>query len=123
MLHLFYLKRPRSLLITILMMNISVNIGFQNMISSIFGLSSGMFFNVIIPFILTLLFGEILPKIIAITKSESISSMISIPILFFSKALSPFRYIFVKITNCFASIFSLFLTKDRIISKEEVNIR
>jgi putative hemolysin len=114
------LSNPKSLLVTILIMNIAVNLGVQNVISSIYGTLSGVFLTVILPFVLTLVFGEILPKTIAVTKNEAISSKVA-PILFvLNWILSPIRFIFLKITHFLSSFFFLFLKKDGEVTQEEL---
>lgn len=116
----YLLEKPKSLLITVLIMNIAVNLGVQNVISSIFGTLSGVLLTVAFPFILTLVFGEILPKTIAVTKDEAISSKVSPIILFFSFVLTPVRYVFLKITNIASYMVSIFLKKDSEITREEI---
>lgn len=114
------LKRPKSLLITILIMNITVNLGVQNVTSSIFGNVSSVLFTVIIPFVLTLVFGEILPKTMAATKNVAIAVKVT-PILSFSSyILTPLRFVFLKVTKITSYLLSFILKKDTAITKDEI---
>ena len=56
------LSKPKELLVTILMVNIAVNILVQNVISNVFEPHASWLFNVGTPLLLTLLFGEAIPK-------------------------------------------------------------
>lgn len=114
------LEKPKSLLITILILHVSVNLGVQNVISSILGDTQGVFFNVALPFVLTLVFGEILPKTIAMTKDELISSKVSRIVQFCSWVLTPIRFVFLTITKVGSFLTAFFLKKDSDITKEEI---
>jgi putative hemolysin len=114
------LQRPKSLLITILIMNITVNLGVQNVTSSIFGNVSSVLYTVIIPFVLTLVFGEILPKTMAVTKNVSIAIRVTPILAFSSYILTPLRYIFLKITRVTSYLLSFVLKKDTAITKDEI---
>jgi putative hemolysin len=114
------LDKPKSLLITVLIMNITVNVGVQNVIATIFGTLSGVLLTVVIPFVLTLVFGELLPKTIAVTKNEVISIKLAPIIKVFSTILTPVRYLLIKVTNVASVFVSAFLKKDSEITKEEI---
>ncbi len=114
------LEKPKSLLITVLILHVAVNLGVQNVISSIVGDTKGVFLNVALPFVLTLVFGEILPKTIAVTKDELISSKVSRIVQFCSWVLTPIRFVFLKITKVGSFVTSFFLKKDSEITKEEI---
>ncbi len=114
------LEKPRSLLVTLLILNITVNLGVQNVISSIVGTTSSVFFTVIIPFVLTLVFGEILPKTIAVTKDEMIASKVSRILQFFGWLITPIRIVLLKVTKMGSFVAAFFLKKDSEITKEEI---
>lgn len=114
------LERPKSLLITILIMNVAINLGVQNVTSSIFGHVSSVLLTVVVPFVLTLVFGEILPKTIAVTKDESISAAVAPILLLISRILTPIRYVFIKITTVASYMVSHIFKKDREITTEEI---
>lgn len=116
----FLLKNPKSLMITILIMNIAVNLGVQNVISSIFGTLSGVLLTVVVPFSLTLVFGEILPKTIAVTKSEAIARFVSPILVAIRWVLTPLRVIFLRLTKAISSVIFFFLKKDGDVSRDEL---
>ena len=67
------LAEPRQLLVTILMVNVGVNIFIQNIVSGIFETHASWKLTVGLPFLLTLIFGEIIPKSIAYPKNTLIA--------------------------------------------------
>ncbi len=114
------LQTPKSLLITLLIMNIAVNLAVQNITSSIFGSSLSFWWTVALPFVLTLIFGEILPKTMAITKNERIATFVSPLLLFLSKILTPIRKVILWIARIVSFLFSFLLKKDTEVTKEEL---
>src|SRR3989338_6788243 len=56
------LSSPRDLLVTIIMLNVGMNILIQNIASSLFGDFSSWVFTVGFPLAVTLIFGEVIPK-------------------------------------------------------------
>jgi len=91
------LDRPKKLLATILIANNFINIGVVILFSSINeklfkAITSPMLqflVEVILLTFLILLFGEVLPKIYASRNNVSFSKMVSIPIAFLNRLLSP----------------------------------
>lgn len=67
------LTSPRDLLVTMIMLNVIVNILIQNVTSSLFGDFSGWALNVGVPLALTLIFGEVVPKSIGMANNVAIS--------------------------------------------------
>ncbi len=114
------LEKPKSLLVTLLILNVTVNLGVQNVISTIVGTTSNVLLTVAIPFVLTLIFGEILPKTIAVTKDEAIASKVSRTLHLFGWILSPIRFVLLKITKFGGVVAAFFLKKDSEITKEEI---
>ena len=114
------LRAPKSLLITLLMMNIAVNLAVQNITSSIFGESPSFWWTVALPFLLTLLFGEILPKTVAISKNERVATWVAPFLLFFSKVLTPIRKVILWIAGGVSFVVSFLLKKDTEVTKEEL---
>ena len=57
------LANPRDLLITIIIMNVIVNILVQNVVLEYFWRSSQLGLNVGVPLALILIFGEVIPKV------------------------------------------------------------
>src|SRR5690349_21061982 len=64
------LSHPQELIVTLLMLNISVNIGLQNLISYLAGENTSWLYTVGVPLVLTLFLGEILPKSMAMQHNK-----------------------------------------------------
>src|SRR5689334_2239129 len=75
------LSTPRDLLITIIILNIIVNILIQNVTSSIFGDFSTWIYTILFPLILTVVFGEVFPKSVGLANNVAISYRVA-PILY-----------------------------------------
>ena len=115
------LSGPRDLLVTILLMNIAVNILVQNTSSHLFGTLASWSLKVGIPLFLTLVFGEIIPKCIAIQHNAWIAQRVT-PIIFFLRRLfRPLRKVITAITTYLYRLIFFFLKKEQCISKEELN--
>ncbi len=114
------LASPRDLLVTIIMLNITVNILIQNVAASIFGGLSGWVLNVGVPLALTLILGEVIPKAIGLVNNEQISYKVA---SFFQKSqrvLFPFRKAFVGIANVTSRCLFFFLKNEQEISTDEL---
>lgn len=115
------LSKPKDLLVTILMMNILANILVQNAASNLFGNFSGWSLKVGIPLLLTLLFGEIIPKSLALQNNEWLSYRVSPMIAFIQRLLGPSRTFVTIITTYLYRTLFFFLKKEQSISKEELH--
>lgn len=114
------LAKPKELLVTILMVNIAVNILVQNIMSSIFEPGASWLLTVGVPLLLTLLFGEAIPKSIAISRNLKVS-IFAAPILYVIQGIiSPIRKILTKIAVRISKIFFFFLKPEPEISYEEL---
>lgn len=114
-------SKPRDLLVTILMLNIAINILVQNISSSLFSEISGWALKVGIPLCLTLIFGEIIPKSIAIQNNSRIAKRVAPTLLRLRRLLGPIRVILTEITSIISSTFFFFLKKEQEISQEELH--
>lgn len=114
------LKHPRDLLVTVFMLNTLVNILLQNVASSMFGNEAGWDLKIGVPFILTFVFGEIIPKYIGIQNNIFISELTAPIIYFFQKLLQPIRKFTITITEPISRVLFFFLKKEESISKEEL---
>lgn len=114
------LSRPRKLLVTILMLNVLVNILVQNVVSAIFGTLSGWFFTVGLPLVLVLIFGEVVPKTIALARNEWISKHVAPLIYATEKILKPLRDSIVWITTPISKGMFFFLKREKEISTKEL---
>lgn len=114
------LASPRDLLVTILIVNISVNILIQNISASIFGKMSGWILNVGFPLTITLIFGEIIPKSIGFVNNTSIAYRMSPFLNVCQKLFLPIRKTLVFVTGGVVRVFFFFLKKEKEISIEEL---
>lgn len=113
-------QRPRDLLVTILMLNIAVNIIIQNVSSHFFGQYSGWTLKVGVPLFLTLIFGEIIPKSIAIQNNTRIAKKVAPTLAFLRTWLGPIRRFLTRVTSLVCSVQFFFLKKQDEISQEEL---
>ena len=102
------------------MVNIAVNILVQNVISNVFEPHASWLFNVGTPLLLTLLFGEAIPKSIAISRNLQVS-IATAPILYGVRSLtSPIRKLLTKIASKISRFFFFFLRPEPEISYDEL---
>lgn len=114
------LSSPRDLLVTIIMVNIAMNILIQNVTSSLFGETSNWVLNVGIPLALTLILGEVIPKSIGLVNNTVIAYRVAPIMYFFQKLLAPIRKMIVVVTNIVSRIMFFFLRKEDDISIDEL---
>ncbi|MBN4067221.1 HlyC/CorC family transporter [Simkania negevensis] len=114
------LSRPRELLVTILMLNILVNILIQNMASSIFGDHKSWLLQVGFPLLITLFFGEILPKSLAYPNNTRISYHVAPIIDRTARFLGPIRSAITSLTTFVMRLMFFFLKKEEPITVEEI---
>ncbi len=115
------LKNPRRLLVTILMLNVGVNILSQNVVSSLFGNFATFALTVGVPFALTLIFGEVFPKSLAYAKNLAIARC-SAPVLRLCE--KGFYYpcnAIIYIANAISRAFFFFLRRGDHLSLSEIN--
>lgn len=112
--------RPRDLLVTVFMLNTLVNILIQNVTSHMVGESSGWDLKIGVPLILTLVFGEIIPKYVGLQNNVTISYHVIRTINFLQNLLSPLRKLTIAITAPVSHILFFFLKKEETLSKDEI---
>ncbi len=99
------LSNPHRLLATILLGNILVNVASsslgENITSHLFSGGMALLVAVLAMTLLILLFGEIMPKIIAVGWPEQIAPLVAIPLNLFSMVISPARRSLRWITDLF----------------------
>lgn len=115
------LSRPRDLLVTIFMLNTLVNILIQNFAANLFGDFSSWALKVGVPLVLTLIFGEILPKYIGLQNNAQISYKVAPTINFLQNLLRPIRQFLIAITTPLSRLMFFFLKKEDEISIEELH--
>lgn len=114
------LTKPKDLLVTILMFNILCNLMVQNVVSSLFGNVSSWLWRVGFPLVLTLIFGEVIPKALALPNNKTLARRIA-PLMYqLQKLTSPIRSIIIGVTSIVSRFVFFFLKKEEDISKEEL---
>lgn len=114
------MEHPRDVLVTILMLNVLANLLVQNTVSSLFDAFPDWSLRVGVPLALTLVFGEVIPKSVAIPNNERISYVASPWISRAAYLLSPIRKALTQATSAISRIFFLFLRDEEEISPEEL---
>lgn len=113
------LAQPRDLLVTIFLLNTLVNILLQNVISS-FLHTGGWLIVVGLPFVLLLIFGEIVPKYIGIKNNFNFAKRSAPTLNFLQNILYPIRKFIIYILSPISRLLFFFLRKDADISRDEL---
>ncbi len=96
------LKEPRNVLATILLANLFVNVFSTSLGEEIsvtlFG-EQGLQICILVMSFVILIFCEIVPKVLSVSKSEKISLRVAPGLYFFMKVLTPFRALFMIIAD------------------------
>ncbi|MCP5469952.1 MAG: HlyC/CorC family transporter [Chlamydiales bacterium] len=114
------LARPRDLLVTLLFCDICANILIQNTTASLFGPLSSWVIKVAVPLGIILIFGEILPKTIAIAFNAKIARMVAPVVEWIQRLLGPVRRFITFITTHISNTLFFFLKKDQPLSSKEI---
>lgn len=114
------ISEPRALLVTIFMLNTLVNILIQNTTSQMVGETSGWILKVGLPFVVLLLFGEIIPKYIGLQNNIKLAEVVAPTINLMQKMLAPLRRFIVAITDPISRILFFYLKQEPSISREEL---
>ncbi|MBS4169041.1 hypothetical protein PARA125_001693 [Parachlamydia sp. AcF125] len=114
------LAHPKDLLVTVFILNTIVNILLQNVSSSMSGIESGWEWKVGFPLVMTLLFGEIIPKNLGFQNNVKFASMVSPVIDILQKLLKPVRQAIIAITAPISRGLFFYLKRNQEISKKEL---
>ncbi len=114
------LGNPRELLVSVIMLNVMANILVQNVVSSIFTDYSGWALNVGLPFALTLVLGEVIPKSLALANNASISYRVAPWMDLAQRLLLPVRRLLTSVTHVVSQCLFFFLKKEEEISVDEL---
>jgi len=92
------LERPRQLIISILcgneIINVAATANMAGILVALYGVEEGGVLNVLLMVPLLLLFGEVTPKIIAVSDPVKISTrIIALPLSIWVKLITPFRWV------------------------------
>ena len=116
------LEKPRRLLISILVGNECINITASaiaaSLCISLFG-NQGKWIAIAIMTPLILLFGEILPKTLAVSNNKKFALWVAKPISIFSKVIFPVRWVIRMVVDRIASLFVKQKKKEESIFFEE----
>lgn len=75
---------------------------------------------VIIVTFLSIVFGELIPKRIALLRAERIAKWVAGPVVVFAKVTHPFVWLLNKVSNAFFFIFNIKKSKDDAVTEEEI---
>ncbi len=111
---------PRDLLVTVFMLNTLVNILMQNVFSHLFGEEGSWLKKVIIPLVIILILGEIIPKYYGLQHNVKLAQLFAPSIHLLQNFLKPVRRIIIAITLPLSRRLFFFLKKEQEISREEL---
>jgi CBS domain containing-hemolysin-like protein len=118
------LSNPHRLLATILFGNMLVNVASsslgENISSHFFSGGTALFVAVLAMTLLILLFGEVMPKIIAVERPEKVASLVVIPLNLFSTLISPARRSIRWITDLFVGAVTHRPIPSQVVTEEEL---
>ena len=114
------MERPRDVLVTILMLNICANVFIQNTVSTIFDSYQSWALKIGVPLVLTLVFGELLPKSLALPNHASIAYRVAPWIDRAAAFLRPIREPLTKATSWISRMIFFFLREENEISPDEL---
>lgn len=115
------MAHPRDLLVTLLMLNMLINLLVQNTVANLFA-SGNWGVKVGLPLVLTLVFGEVLPKTFALSQSVRLAKIVSPFIAWAAKTLRYVRGPLTQATYWISRFFFLFLKKEKPISVDELRL-
>lgn len=113
------MSNPRDVLVTLLMLNMLVNILVQNTVANL-SVTESWVFKVGMPLVLILIFGEILPKSIALPNNTFFAPFVAPFIQLAARILKPIRLPITRITSAISRCFFVLFKKEEAISIEEL---
>lgn len=113
------MNRPRDVLVTILMLNVLANLLVQNTVSSLVK-GDDWLLKVGLPLALTLIFGEILPKSIALPNNVNFAPKVAPYVGGATRFLKPIREPLTKATSWISRFLFFFLRKEKAFSADEL---
>ena len=102
-------SKPHDLLVTLLMLNVFVNIMIQNISANIFQSATSWLYTIGVPLVLTLFFGEIIPKSIALKNNNLVAPTVAPFIYSVYKLLGPIRELVGKVTTYVTKVLFFYL--------------
>jgi putative hemolysin len=116
----FLLSNPRELLVTLIILTIIISLAIQNVISTIFEEKASWLLNIGVPLLINLIFGEMIPKSLALSNNVKASYMLARLLFWAQKVLYPIRRMLSVITGFVVPVFFFFLRKEKEISIDEL---
>ena len=116
------ISKPRSLLVTLIMLNVILSILVQNVVASIFGELSGWLLNVGVPLALTLVFGEVIPKSLSLSSNAKVACSVAPTISVIEKVIAPLRNAVTFVTAGMSYVMFFFLKKEKEVSLDELKV-
>jgi putative hemolysin len=114
------LQKPKDLLVTVFMLNTLVNILLQNVASHMFGNLASWALKVGVPLVVTLFFGEIIPKYLGMQHNVGISEAVAPLINKLQNLLKPIRQAIITVTYPVSRMLFFSLHKEENISRDEL---
>ena len=114
------MKRPRNVLVTILILNVLSNILIQNTVSAIFDDYQSLILKIFVPLALTLFLGELIPKSLALPNHAQIAYYVAPIIDRAARILRPIREPMTKATSFISRALFFFMKEEKEISSDEL---
>jgi putative hemolysin len=114
------MERPRDLLVSILILNVCANLLVQNTVSTLFDPLPEWSLKVGVPLLLTLIFGEVLPKSIALPYNTAFALHIATPISKIMRMLKPLRTLLNMVASFLSRVLFFYLREEKAPTAEEL---
>lgn len=107
----YLLDDPIRLLVVILIANVLMNILVQNVFASLFDEQPSFLISAGVPLLLTLIFGEIIPKSIAFRNKERVAKLLSFFLFSIAYVLKPIAIVFLFFSRNLSKALFFYLKK------------
>jgi len=114
------LSRPRDLMVSILIVNIAINVLTQDFFAILGGEDSGWLFSVILPLLVTVIFGELVPKALALANGLLFARRVAPILAKIAALLGPIRAPVVSLATWISRILFPFLRPSAALSIVEL---
>lgn len=114
------MEKPRQVLVTILILNILANILIQNTVSTIFDDYQSLALKIFVPLVLTLIFGEVLPKSLSLPSHTTVAYWAAPWIQGAATVFKPIRGPLTRMTSYISRFLFFFLREEKQISADEL---
>ena len=114
------MDHPRNVLVTILILNVVSNLLIQNTVSSIFERFPNWTLKVGVPLVLVLLFGEVIPKSIALPNNARIAARTAPIIGYLMRIIKPLRLFLNSVAGFVSRSLFFFLHEEEEASVDEL---